>query len=317
MLDALKLMNMEKVWKSLSKAKEIPGLRKNPPLRQLTNRSVWITAKLGTFRAHLKALAFTQPELWDARVISDLDIVETWLKTAKAQGHKIYDSETANHNSEFIAMDITELVSSIELVILKLGVKQAPNKETHSTLLEALSIRRHLGMPTWIVDTPDQRIDNMAHKAYSEVLEGILSHWPHIGLVGSRARILGGPQEEKEPEVVSDMDMDELLVPTKAEAAIDDALSDLDEEDEDEEVADDDDDDDDDDEEDLSHLEDDEDEADLEDEEVFEEEEEDEDDEEVSPMVAAMMANEEKAEEKTKKKRYSKNSKRPFKGWKR
>lgn len=231
MMDALKLQNMEKVWPSLSEATEIPDLRLNPPLRSLLKRDLWITAQEMVFRAHLKAVAFTQDTMWDARVISDLDLVETWLKTAKAQGHKIYDSEIDNHKGKFIAMDIAELVTPFDLVILKLGVKQAPNKETHSVLLEALATRRHLGRPVWIVDQPDQRIDNMAHRGYSELLEGILSHWPHLGLVGRDVKLISGAVPVKEPELVSTISTDEILeVPEKAVEEIDEALSNLGEE---------------------------------------------------------------------------------------
>jgi len=147
-MDALKLQNMEQIWPSLSKSKEIPHLRKKPPLRDLVKHNVYVTARDADFRAHLKALAFTKGTMWDARVFSDKDLVTAWLRTAKAQGHKIYDSEIDNYKGKFVAMDIDELVEPFELVILKLGVKQAPNKETHSVLLEALTSRTHLGKPT-------------------------------------------------------------------------------------------------------------------------------------------------------------------------
>ena len=282
MMDALKLQNMDKVWPSLAASKEFTDLRLNPPLANFLNHSIWITGRESYFRAHLKAVAFVQDTMWDARVFTDLDLLDAWLKTAKAQGHKIYDSEIDNHENRFVAMDVSELVDSFGLVILKLGVKQAPNKETHSVILEALAVRRHLGLPTWVVDQPDQRIDDMTHRGYSELLEGMLGHWPHLGLSGPNVVKIGGaaPQTQPEPELVSNLSADDILE-TAPEAAeeIDAALSDLDEEPKDDEEP--------------------EEEVEEDEEEVEDDEEEEEDDEGgVDPMIAALQANEERAAEK-------------------
>jgi len=289
MMDALKLQNMEKTWVSLSEAKEIPRLRERPPLKKLVKHNLWITASDDLFRAHFKALAFSQTTMWDARVFSDKDLVSAWLKTAKAQGHKIYDSEIDNHEGKFVAMDIDELVEPFELVVLKLGVKQAPNKETPNVLLEAVAARVHLGKPTWIVDQPDQRIDFMHHRGYSEHLEGILNHWPHITFVGAGVKVLSGPEPERQKDVVY-MDPGEVLEPTpEATAAIEEALSDLKPGDEGEEEN----------EEDEGEEENEEDEGEEENEEdEGEEENEEDDDDEEDPMVAALRINEEKAAQK-------------------
>lgn len=291
MMDALKLQNMEKIWPSLSRAKTFDKLREDPPLKYLLRHNAWITGKMAYFRAHLKALAFTQDPMWDARVFTDLDIVETWLKTAKAQGHKIYDSEVDNHSNEFIAMDIAELVIPYDLIILKLGVKQAPNKETHSTLLEALAIRQHLGKPVWIVDQPDQPILDDFHKAYSERLENILHHWTHVELVGPRVQVISrATQEDFDYDVVAaSQDVDDILeVPEEAASAVNDALSDLTEEEVEEET-----------EADAQ--------AEEEDEEEAEEEEGDEEEEDLDPMLEALRRNEERAAQEE---RYGKKKKR-------
>jgi hypothetical protein len=301
MMDALKLQNMDKVWPSLSASKEIPNLRKNPPLRDLIKHSIWVTAKEPVFRAHLKAVAFTQDTMWDARVFTDLDLLDAWLKTAKAQGHKIYDSEVDNHEGRFVAMDVSELVDSFGLVILKLGVKQAPNKETHSVILEALAVRRHLGLPTWVVDQPDQRIDDMAHRGYSELLEGMLSHWPHLGLAGPNLVQIAGGAPQSEPELVSNLNADDIIeTPAEAAEEIDAALSDLDEDDEPEG------------EEEDAEEGDEEIEEEEEDEEEDDDEGEDEEEEEEDPMIAALQANEERAAEKE---RYKPKKKKQKSNW--
>lgn len=309
MMDALRLQNMEKVWSSLPRAREIENLRKDPPLKLILKRNAWITAPRVFFRAHLKALAYSLDPMWDARVFTDLDIVETWLKTAKAQGHKIYDSEVDNHENDFIAMDIGELVTSYELVIFMLGVKQAPNKETHSTLLEALAIRQHLGKPTWIVDAPDQPILDEFHKAYSKKLENLLQHWLHIRLVGPKAMVEQMATEWDYDPVGDVSAADRLLdVPPDAEAAVTEALSDFGELGDDPEVLEDgppkpkrnklkakpED------EEDASGQ----DEEDASGEEYEEEYEEDEPAEDLNPMLQQLLKNEQRAAEKERKKQF-------------
>lgn len=224
-LDFLRRQNMEKIWKSLSGAKDVPELRANPPLLMLTNRDLWITAKESVFRAHLKAVCYAKHPMWDAKVASDKDLVKAWLNTAYAQGHKIYDTEIDNVTVS--AMYIDELVEPYDLVVLMLGVKEAPNKEAPNVLLEALQTRRHLGRPTWVVDQPQRRVDRIEHRCYSEQLEGMLSHWPHVALLGAKIQIAGASLEPAHP--VADDDVEALLDEGDPEAAvvIDEALSDI------------------------------------------------------------------------------------------
>jgi hypothetical protein len=274
-LDIQRLENMTRIWKGLKEAQGIAGLRKNPPLNTLVTRNLWITADEGTLRAHLKAVAFNKAILWDARVYSDKDLLSAWLKTARAQGHKIYDTEI-DEDVGFAAMDIDELVEPPELVILVLGVKHAPNKEAPNCLLEALAARRHIGRPTWIIDQLDHPLNDMAHRCYSEHLEGLLSHWTHLGLAGRQVKILGGPPRPVDP--VAETKADDILEDGEAEEVgeeIDEALADLGDE---------------------------------------EEVEEDEDEEEDAPagMLGDLANNEETQEKKSRKKRFSK--KKPFGG---
>ncbi len=224
-LDYLRRQNMDKIWRSLSQAPEVPELRERPPLLQLTDQNLWITAKEKTFRAHLKGIAYRRSHMWDARVWSDKDLLKAWLNTAYAQGHKIYDTELDHVTVS--AMYIDELVEPYELVILMLGVKEAPNKEAPNVLLEAIKTRLHVGRPIWIVDQPQRRIDRIDHRFYSEQLEGILLHWPHLELAGGGVKLAGGSLRPAHP--VSDTDPEEILDAgdPRAGAVIDVALSDI------------------------------------------------------------------------------------------
>lgn len=227
-IDALKLENMERVWKSLSEARILPGMREKAVLRPLAKRNAWITAPDALFKAHLKALAFNMSTMWDCRVYSDKDLLSAWLKTARAQGHKIYDTEI-DEDVGFSAMDIDELVEPPGLVILKLGVKHAPNKEGPNCLLEALTSRKHIGRPTWIIDQPDYAVDQMHHRFYSETLESWLAHWPHVRLGKDSMTVMRGVPLRVVSEQVEQLDD----VVEKAESAeVDEMLADLGEQDE-------------------------------------------------------------------------------------
>ena len=224
-IDHHRRVNMERIWPSLSKVKDVPGLRERAPLLSLVKRDLWITAKESTFRKHLKAICYRKSHLWDAKVWSDKDIVKAWLNTAYAQGHKIYDTEL--DNVRVTAMYIDELVESYELVVFVLGVKEAANKETPSVLLEAIKTRRHLGRPSWVVDQPQRPLMTPDHRAYSEALEGMLNHWPHLLLMGTSVRVMAGDTEEP-VHPVSDVDPTELIEEEiEGEEEIDEALSDL------------------------------------------------------------------------------------------
>jgi hypothetical protein len=218
-VDALRLVNMDRVWPSLAASKEFEGLRNNPPLRHFVKTNLWITAPVPVFRAHLKALAFRKPALWDCRVYPDAELITSWLGTAKAEGLKIYDLDAERSTLE--AIDLRDLVEPPELLILLLGVKQLPNKEAPNSLLEAIGYRQHAAKPVWIVDQPDHRIDHVHHRFYSETLEMWLTHWPHVQLAGRNMRKAGGPAEPVET-VGSIEQVDEML-----EAKVDNALSDL------------------------------------------------------------------------------------------
>ena len=182
-LDHHRRINMERVWHSLSSAKDIPGLRENTILPDLTSKNLWITAIEKALRRHLKALCYRKSHMWSARVWSDADILKAWLGTSYAQGHKIYDTELDSVRVN--AMSIDELVEGYDLVIFKLGVKATPNKEAPTNLLEALYCRRHLGKPTWIVDQPDRPITHIEHRCYSDELSDLLQEWPHLSLTAS------------------------------------------------------------------------------------------------------------------------------------
>lgn len=231
-MDYLRRANMERIWKSLSASETTPSLRETMPLKPFLKHNLWITGKENDFRAHLMAVAYSQSDMWDARVFSDKDLVKAWLGTAYAQGHKILDTEIDESMKTVQAMYIDELVEPPELLILVLGVKQAPNKETPNVLLEAIQSRLHIGKPMWIVDQPDARIDQPFHRAYSEHLEGILAHWTHVRLTSSRVLRAGHDQERVEATTRRPAEVERKAAEPDR---IDEALADLEDESEEDE----------------------------------------------------------------------------------
>lgn len=182
----LRLLNMERIWRSLSNEKVTKEMVTKCPLKPYANQNLWVTASIPTFRKHLKAMAMHMSIEWDARVRSDADILDSWFGTAKAGGVEIFDLEIAE--SMLKAIDIPDLVGSYSLVILILGVKQLPNKETPNAILEAISYRTHENKPTWVVDQPDQPITSMSHKGYSDTVVNLLQQWTHLDLQGTTVR---------------------------------------------------------------------------------------------------------------------------------
>lgn len=213
-LDALRLDNMERIWESLSEAKESARFNDNPPLRPWARQSAWITGSVPLFRAHLKATCYNMPTMWNARVRTDAELLDSWFGTAKAQGVKIFDLEV--DKSTVRAIDIRDLVEPPDLCIIMLGVKKLPNKEAPGSLLEAIAYRKHLEKPTWIVDQPDKPLD-ATHRFFSDEVERSIARWPQITLTPKTIVVRNVP---KKMVAVSDAvnDVDDMLVSEPEEA---------------------------------------------------------------------------------------------------
>ncbi len=177
----LKLTNMERIWKSMSSSKITSTMDKSPPLLPYVHQNLHITAKPHIFRSHLKAVCLHRSTIWDARVRTDADLLDSWLGTTKLQGNHIYDVEIADPTS-LKAVDLPSLVGGFPLVAIVLGVKRLPNRESANSLLEAINYRQHEDLPTWIVDQIDNPITEISHQFYSDLLADRLSEWVHVHL---------------------------------------------------------------------------------------------------------------------------------------
>lgn len=153
--------HLEHGWKGLSSAKPI----KESPLRDQTNASVWITASLKSLQEHLCGVAIRQGISWFFRVITDIDLMTTWLSSAD----DVFDADVAEQRqyAENTYSRLTDLVEPPKLLIIRLGAKAARNVATPEVLFEALLHRQHLSKPTWVVDSPSAPLDP-THLAYSQ-----------------------------------------------------------------------------------------------------------------------------------------------------
>lgn len=183
----LRLANMDRIWKSLSKAKVTADIVRKPPLLPYVKQNLHITASSAAFRSHFKAVCLHRSTVWDARVRSDADLLDSWLGTTKMQGNHIFDIEIAEQTS-LKAIDIPSLIGNFPLIVFVLGVKRLPNRESANSLLEALNYRAHDDLPVWIVDQPSHPITEISHQFYSDQLADRLSEWKHLSLDGGEVK---------------------------------------------------------------------------------------------------------------------------------
>lgn len=242
-LDGMRRENMERIWESLSLAPDDATLRAEPPLRAFIRQNLWITAPgitfgkplhRTTFGAHLKALMYMMPTMWDCRVFPDTELITSWFGTAKAQGIKIMDLEA--DKSTLQAIDIRDLMEPPELVIIICGLKRLPNKECKNAILEALGFRAFVGKPTWLVDQPGEstELSDPKHQFFSDDLIGRLRTWVHVRVDSRRLNRLDDIEEPQAAPVPVPVDPGRPTRKRKAKGGpatldevLDDALGDL------------------------------------------------------------------------------------------
>ena len=142
------IANVKRVWKVLLSVESA----ESSPLLKLTQQNLWITASNYTLRRHLRYVAFRMGTQWDARVVADASLITAWLATAV----EVRDPDVKNPSSEVQEFDgppssqfmtLLDLVAPYGLLIIRLGIKAAANKEMANVLAEALNERDMLANP--------------------------------------------------------------------------------------------------------------------------------------------------------------------------
>lgn len=168
-------MNMRFTWRLLEQSRS----PKETPLTDLVvmHQNARIVATQKTLASHLKCCMFSQiyykmppNPYWWVEVKSDKDIVAAWLYTAKLHGDEIHDVDVFLSDIGEDDKSIRHLALGPDLLIVQLGKKLSANKETSTTLIEALEYRLDRALLTWIVTHPDEPLEEGSLLAYSDKL---------------------------------------------------------------------------------------------------------------------------------------------------
>ncbi len=164
-------------------AREHVGL---PMVRQ-PRANLWVDASWSDMRAIVKVMMMTGTN-GHIMVIDEHDLLAAYVGSmAKA-------SKSADYNG-VIYNNISELVSSPDLIVLRLNTLSNKNKAAAGVLIEAVKVRVDYGKMTWLLNDVDRPF-NQASFSYSDEL---------IEIVASNFRRLSVPRiNRKEEDVVRD-----------------------------------------------------------------------------------------------------------------
>lgn len=172
------LCNVERGWHGLAQAAPIPS----SPLKGLENKNLRITAGHKAIREHLRHVAIRQGPKWAFNVVSDADLMNSWL--TRIDDVDIIDGDVEQLRRQPITSKYGSLVDMVEppdLLILIMGVKAARNSAMPEVVLEALQHRAHKNKVTWIVDQPEYRLAG-GHISYSALIVALIGKWRYIDL---------------------------------------------------------------------------------------------------------------------------------------
>lgn len=174
--------NLERGWSGLATAQRIPS----SPLMDYVRQDLYITANDETLRSHLKYVGIRMDVNWSFQVVSDADLMTAWLANVALSGKDIYDFDVSSAAGRSLEkFTLLDLVEPPGLLIIRLGVKIARNSAMSEVFLEALTLRDHVNRPTWVVDQPGNRINQISdilHRCYSPESVSFLQRWDHLVL---------------------------------------------------------------------------------------------------------------------------------------
>lgn len=162
---------------------------------------------------------------WFFKVVTDAELVQAWLATAASRGVEIHDPDAIPSPSQ-VHLTLVDLVSPPEFLIIRLGVKQAANKETATVLHEALAMRFHEGKPTWIWDQPMMKLQE-GHLCYDPLLMDDLALWGYIGplKIGAQdAEIFGVHEMDAEDYQAAQAEADSCVSPAPSTGRVSQGL---------------------------------------------------------------------------------------------
>lgn len=171
--------NLERGMRNLSFAAPLMKGERSP-LGGHEGADLRVTASPSWFFSHLRHTAARRSSDWGFRVVTDADLMQAWLATASLQGTEIIDADVREAAPVSLRkLTLVDIAEPPELLVIRLGVKAARNSAMPEVLLEALTIRAHVGRPTWVWDQPDTPFD-ASHLAFSRPVEEFVAGWPKV-----------------------------------------------------------------------------------------------------------------------------------------
>jgi hypothetical protein len=167
----------------------MPGLSVAPPVSRSPLADKWksnlmIHAPERWFRSHLRHVAIRRPPIWAGRVVSDADLVTSWLASVALKGDVILDPDSHGVSTQYITL--ADLVVPPDLLVIRMGVKVARNVAANEVLAEAIMLRKHLQKPTWVWALPDFPLAP-GHLFWSDEVGRVMSDFLQIGAANDQA----------------------------------------------------------------------------------------------------------------------------------
>ena len=171
--------NANKGWPNLIQA----GKVRQSPLLGLESNNVWVTSAYDVFRSHMRYVAVRQGATWYFRVVSDSDLITSWLGSTALKRSEIFDADVALSGATVSAKmhSLVDFIDPPELLVIQLGVKSARNNAMPEVFLETLRHRAFTGKPTWVFDQPDSPF-NSNHLCYSEESHHVMTEFKRLSL---------------------------------------------------------------------------------------------------------------------------------------
>ncbi len=159
---------LEAGWHGLT---SVSGLAETSPLESMVDRDCWVTADLETMRQHVRrttirrwTTGYQSGKAWRFLVVTDSELMSSWLQNLVRDGETVWDPDVIGLHQSFNAL--ASIALPPDLLIVRLGVKAAPNKAMPDVLLEAMLERQHLGKPTWVWDQVSNPLSE-GHRCHS------------------------------------------------------------------------------------------------------------------------------------------------------
>ena len=115
------------------------------PLREKMDKDLFIEANRLDMLPHLKHVLWYAGLDFFFRMVTDTEMLDAWLSKGKENSQEFHGYSS-----------LRDAVEDPALLIIFIGVMTYPNRALPGVFLEALKLRNHRGLPTWIVCGRDQ-----------------------------------------------------------------------------------------------------------------------------------------------------------------